>query len=382
MRRVPKNDWRALVCSDLHLDATTAGFPRFADIERNVQRAVNRAKELRATFIFLGDLCDPDSVSAHRCVERAARWAQELSDEGLRSVWVAGNHDVVEDGSGATTLSPLRGAFGDERLVTVVESPKSIDLGEVRLACLPYPSRARAYDPHEALVEMVGDYDGPLLVAAHLQVDGAEMASETYDMPRGRDVAFPWLYASDEARPNTLLMNGHYHRPQEIERLGTTLLIPGAPERLRFDEIDHEPSFLVVEYGPDGYKWKRMPFEARPMYAVLEDHGYWKGEILPHKINASMDMVPEGGLIRVRAPAGVNEALVENLRKIYAPYAAAFSVSVARETKQKTQEVARRLPRADESPRSVALALAREHEQGGAPLVALVADILDTVGVP
>jgi DNA repair exonuclease SbcCD nuclease subunit len=386
MRRIPKSDvWRAVCISDLHLDAITAGFPRFADIEKNVQRAVDRAKELRASLFFLGDLSDPDPVSVHRCVERMAMWCEEMSSEGLRTVLVAGNHDVVEDGSGSSTLSPILGAFGDARLVTVANGPISLALGPVTLVCLPYPSRARAYDA-DAFVRALAN-DGPTIVAGHLMVQGSETGSETSDMPRGRDVAFPLDACVDLASRlgtrRSLFLNGHYHRGQRIPYGEIEVVVPSAPERMTFGEIDHKPSYLVVEWDGERLQWSREFFECRPMYDVLEDHSYWDGP-LTTQIWGHTGPFAEivGSLVKVRAPAGVDAKLVENLRELYAKKAAAFSLSVARETSRKTEKAALALPRVDQSPRSAALALAREHEQGGEPLVSLVSDILDSVGVP
>lgn len=371
MRRLAKPPalWSAVVTSDWHLDKHTAGFPRFADVEAAVQLAVNDAIETRADFLFLGDLTDPDSVSAHRCVERAAAWAEQLASNEVDSTWVAGNHDTVEDGTGKTTLSPIAGAFGSAHLrVAVASSPSIVENDAVTIVCLPFPTRATSYDPEDVLASVASNR--PLLVLAHLIVEGAGVASETLDMPRGRDVAFPWRALAEHAkRVPVCALNGHYHRAQTVQNGAVSVHVPGAPERMTFGEVGHDPGYLRVELTKQGFSVERVSFNSRPMYVVSEDHPCWSGSGFTVEPNA-------GALVRVAAPASATEQDVERVRRSFRD-PAAVHVTRARPTSRETVEAARSVE-ADATPRQVATRIARE--RGGPELEAVVADILDAAG--
>lgn len=239
---------KLLVTSDWHADAKTIGHARFGDVERAVGEMVQRAIELRVgAFLFLGDLCDPDSGSAaFRSVELAVSAAMTLSRAGIRSIWMAGNHDVIEDGSGDTTLSPLRPLDCMGSLVEVVERPRCLELGVgLRLQLLPYTATSHPYDP-KAEVDGLDWRGCKLVVAGHLAVEGVEPGEETTDMPRGRDVVFPRECFS--LADKVVLLNGHYHRQQTHERPGfVPLSIPGSPARFTFGEQDNRPGYLIVE---------------------------------------------------------------------------------------------------------------------------------------
>jgi hypothetical protein len=79
------------------------------------------------------------------------------------------------------------------------------------------------------------------------RVPGAGVGSETLDMPRGRDLAFP-LEACAALREaggyeKQVLLNGHFHR----RIVDGPVLVPGSLARLTHGEEDHEPGFLVVD---------------------------------------------------------------------------------------------------------------------------------------
>lgn len=230
---------KLVVVSDLHLDWVTIGVARFAEVERAMVQARVAAATVGAdAFLFLGDLCDPDSGPAvFRCVRAAVQTALALDAYKIPSVWLAGNHDVIEDGSGETTLEPLRGVPG----ARVVDRPCTVKLaGHPHLMCLPFTASSHGYDPAAAVVEHVGGQRDAVTIG-HLHVPGIIPGEETTEMPRGRDVAFPVEAAKLVSQ---MMMNGHYHRRQ-VSPDGVQIV--GAPARLTFGEEDNSPGFLVVE---------------------------------------------------------------------------------------------------------------------------------------
>jgi DNA repair exonuclease SbcCD nuclease subunit len=235
-----------LLCwSDLHADAVTAGFCRYDDARRAADEVVEFALRERVDQVaYLGDLCDPDTVRSHRAVALAVSVAQRLGDGGIGSMWLTGNHDVIDDGSGSSTLSAIA------EVASLVDEPRRANLLGAWCVCLPFVPRCRSYDPAEfvACSAKPEGIAGPTIVLAHLNVAGIAPGSETEDMPRGRDVMLPTA-AIAEHLPGAIVISGHYHKRQVwTSPEGVDVHVVGAPERFTFGEQDNEPAFTLVEW--------------------------------------------------------------------------------------------------------------------------------------
>ncbi len=245
---------KALVSSDWHADARTIGVPRFEDIEKAVNTTVEVAIAQKVdAYFFPGDLTDPDSgVSVFRSVGLAITTAIRLAKADIRSFWLPGNHDVIEDGSGETTLTPMRG-LGNP-YITLMEKPGRYQIASrngggqsMRIIALPFTPTSHAYDPEKIVAPALG-LDGINIVIAHLSVPGVQPGEETTEMPRGRDVVFPHHLFPSSMDGRTLLIQGHYHRQQTYRAPGLCpIFIPGSVERLTFSEEKHEPGYLLVD---------------------------------------------------------------------------------------------------------------------------------------
>jgi DNA repair exonuclease SbcCD nuclease subunit len=234
--------------SDWHLDASTDGVPRWDEIEALVEQSVNCAIEEHADYyVFCGDLCDPDGWNVWRSVSKLIEIAGRLADAGIKFIAVAGNHDVVDDGLGSTTLSPLASSGA---AFHVFEQPgevicPSTRKGEpdVRFVGFPFTALSHRYDPFDALRRYGREKKGEqIVVLEHLNVSGVGVGSETKDFARGREVIFP-LEEVQRKWPNALILGGHYHRSQNFRGLE----IIGSLARLRHDEEDHDPAILVFK---------------------------------------------------------------------------------------------------------------------------------------
>lgn len=239
---------KLVISSDWHVDHVTSGVSRYDEIERAVMRSVEDAcaREVDA-YLFLGDLCDADAgMVSYRCVELLLRAALRCYASKIRFIAVAGNHDVLEDGSGETTLTPLRAL--DLEGIHLFERPGLLSIedasGEWEFVALPFTASAHPYIPGEEIADLLGDR--PTIVAGHLSIPGVIPGEETHEMPRGREVTFPT--AEVRANPNVRAMfNGHYHRRQTT---ADGIHIPGSLARLTFGEQDHTPGYLYAEIGP------------------------------------------------------------------------------------------------------------------------------------
>lgn len=246
---------RVLVFGDLHLDASTAGVARFGDVERALRGAARLAVDERCDgLVQLGDLCDP-GPQASRCAALAIEVAAWLAARGVWTRWLVGNHDVVEDGHGASTLEPLRAAGSAVppadrdhvgRLLDVWSDPVAEWLSDdVAAVALPHPARGRGYEPAGFVSDLDLRGTRVVLVFGHLTVPGMQPGSETLEMPRGREVLFPVAECLARWGDRVVMVNGHYHRASR--RAAGPVVVPGSAERLTRGEVRNEPGLFVLE---------------------------------------------------------------------------------------------------------------------------------------
>lgn len=229
---------RIIVTSDWHGDATTAGVDRYEDVEFAATTVCEAAINLQAdVFIHLGDISDPDPPRCWKAASLPIRIAAALKVAGIPSLWLTGNHDVLEDGEGSHVLSPLK-ASG---LGYVLDGPgvSSVVPG-LRILALPFVARTHNYDP--MMVVKMSEGDRIDLVISHLNIEGIEPGSETKEFSRGRDVFLP-LAKISRAWPDAVILNGHYHRPQTWNGVH----IPGSLVRLTRGERENQPGYLMIE---------------------------------------------------------------------------------------------------------------------------------------
>ena len=244
---------KILCTSDWHPDWVTAGVPRFDDVQETVERTVDYAlAEGVDAYFFLGDLCDPGTSRSYRAIALLIRVAMTLAEEGIQVICLTGNHDVIEDGSGSSTLAPLE----ELGCVYVVSRPALTAVTPngappLNVLCLPFTPRSHPYDPEEVVREHAKNGGDDIhLVIGHLNIEGIAAGSETTDLPRGRQVFFPYELCK-ELLPNATLLNGHYHERQHWRGKGGKdkqgIHIPGAPQRLTFSEEQNDPGFFILE---------------------------------------------------------------------------------------------------------------------------------------
>jgi DNA repair exonuclease SbcCD nuclease subunit len=229
---------KILVTSDWHLDWSSTGMPRFDDLTRVIEDMVDEHANEIGLFLFLGDLTDPYSSRAWRAVDFAATIARGISDRKIPSVWISGNHDTLDDGFGTTTIDCLQHVATDAP-VEVVTGFRVIQLAGIELMLLPHPGMVKGYSSAEQKRR-------PAIIAGHLTLQGYDRGSESEDMPRGKEVLFPYAEIR-EHYPNAVLLNGHHHKRGTFGDKQQPVHVPGSLARLTFNEEHNAPGYLLLE---------------------------------------------------------------------------------------------------------------------------------------
>lgn len=291
------------ITGDWHLDASTGGFDRFNDVSNAIDEMLGHVIDEKVDlFVFLGDLCDPDANRSPRCVAVAINAALRLSNHGIASRWLVGNHDVIEDGSGSSTLEPLealRESVGLSANVRVVYEPELERIGDASFVWLPYVPRCLNYNAAN-FVRDLGEIDGPIVVASHLSVRGIDPGSETHDMPRGRDLWLPLGEIATNWIDRAFVVNGHYHKAHAAERFA----MPGSLARMTFGEEGNPTGFLILETPPSaaGFVQRRIELSSRQVVT------------LPGAVAA--EQIASGAIVRIKPPVGMTPEELDSLISI------------------------------------------------------------------
>jgi exonuclease SbcD len=257
---------RLLFTSDWHSDAVTLGVPRREEFRGYVallREAV--VKHDVDIVVFPGDAFDPGSMLHAQHELDVAHAFRDLSREAAmgRLIAVAGNHDIVEVARPLSVLTPL-GAVMDR--VHVADEPSVFTVGDhgasweaVTFLLLPYTARAwadaearglaggpaAAMDDAFTRARNAKGLGHRIVVVGHMTVAGAEMGSESVELSRGRDLDLP-VGRIKELEP-TLVVNGHYHRPQIVKVDGLEIVIPGSPLAFTTDDVSDDKGYVVVD---------------------------------------------------------------------------------------------------------------------------------------
>jgi DNA repair exonuclease SbcCD nuclease subunit len=243
---------KILVTSDWHMDTVTAGIPRLNDIENFMKLLLDVIeKEEVDLLLHLGDFFNPGTMLVPVYTAKLMEFIQKLyyKDE-VDVILIAGNHDVIEDSRGYTTISPLNFINRIGGSCDIVERPSLICINAdiaVNFLCLPYVAKS-AYDPSDLdnvikYIEKLSYSSLKLIVAGHMTVPGAMMGSESKEMSRGRESVFP--IDKIKALNPDMILNGHYHKAQVVNPSG--VIIPGSPVRFNFGEKDdNEKGYILI----------------------------------------------------------------------------------------------------------------------------------------
>ena len=245
---------RLLHIADLHAGKTLGKVSRNPDLEYALSQVIDCSKESRVDVLLIaGDVFDkanPDNESKELIFE----FFLKLKDLGTEVVVIAGNHDSYDFMKSIRGLSRLAN-------VHIYDRPNRehflYSLGDLKVACLPYPSErvitAAEEDSKKSYAELVGRFIRFLaesvkdakfkVLLAHLFVAGSRYTRTE------KEATITQHYA---VQPSSLdgvfnyVALGHVHRYQRIENAPTYAYYTGSLYQLDFSEAGDKKFFNVI----------------------------------------------------------------------------------------------------------------------------------------
>jgi exonuclease SbcD len=274
------------------LDPDTGLFNRLTDFLRAIDQIIDTAIDQQADLVvFAGDAYktrDPSPTYQREFARRIRR----LSQSGLPTVLVAGNHDVPNAVGRAHTME-IFGTLEVEN-VYVARSPDVFDIptrhGLVQVGALPWIVRssllARDEFKNKSLeeidqallerVEMVLNGEGGLVSrlkpdAPHILVVHGAVNSAIYGSERtvmlGQEMILPLQLFKNPEWDYVALGHIHQHQTLEDER-PPPVVYAGSIERIDFGEEREKKGFVVAEVERGNCSWAFHPLDARPFVTI------------------------------------------------------------------------------------------------------------------
>jgi exonuclease SbcD len=303
------------------LDPGTGLFSRLTDFLRAVDTIIDTALDQEADLVvFAGDAYktrDPSPTYQREFARRIRR----LSQAGLATVLVAGNHDVPNAVGRAHTMEIFRTLEVEN--VYVARSPDVFDIktphGPVQVGALPWIVRssllARDEFKNKSLeeidqallerVEMVLNGKGGLVSrlkpdVPHVLVVHGAVNSATYGSERsvmlGQELVLPLRLFKHPQWDYVAL--GHIHRYQglEPERL-PPVVYAGSVERIDFGEEQEDKGFVIAEVERGRCSWVFRKLDARPFVSIRVTAD---GDDPTAQVIAAIERAPiQGAVVRV-----------------------------------------------------------------------------------
>jgi exonuclease SbcD len=286
---------KILHTSDWHLGARIGRVDRADDAFARIDELAQVIDQEQVDLLLVaGDVFDETRTAQLGGLVRrlAERLAPQLAD-GLRAVFVAGNHD--RDASVFPLLqatSQLFGAAAAAR-VSFVQRPAVLEIPSrdatqaVAVACVPYPTHFR-YDLEargwpsrdvrnrelaEAVRARIGEladeaaarHGGlPAVLAAHLLVRGTQVGRGAYCLTEAEDIP---VERGDFQAAWDYVALGHIHKPQQLGH--PNIRYSGSIERMDLGEASDSKEVVVVTVDGRGKVAARsVPLDATPFAAI------------------------------------------------------------------------------------------------------------------
>ena len=292
---------RVLHFADAHIDIANYGrhdpdslLPvRVMDFLQSMDQIVETAVTEQVDLVlFAGDAYkdrNPQPTFQREWGKRMMR----LSDAGIPTLLLVGNHDVSPATGRAHTLQEFKTlavphihVADSIRLFTADELGVPIQIITVpwvsysRIAAMDVASDLSREAVFEEAENLVGDLvnkaiekadpDLPIILAAHASVQGAVFGSERAVM-LGSELVLGGSMVRDKRLDYVAL--GHIHKHQELSAKGThpPIVYPGSIERIDFGEVNERKGFVVAEISKGHTDWDFVGLKTRRFLDIKID---------------------------------------------------------------------------------------------------------------
>ena len=279
--------------ADAHIDIANygrhdpeSGLPvRVMDFLRALDQIVDRAIEERVDLVLFAGDAYKDRNPQPTFQREWGRRMMRLSQAGIPTVLLVGNHDVAPATSRAHTLQEYE-TLDVPHLHVVADrierlGPDTLGV-PAQIIAIPWISRSgmltrsemagkttdevlqilesRVMDGVSLLLDEA-DRDLPLILLAHASVTGASYSSERAVM-LGHELTLSGSLVRDKRLDYVAL--GHIHKHQSLnDGRHPPVVFPGSIERIDFGEARETKGFVLAQVAKGNSSWEFIPLETR-----------------------------------------------------------------------------------------------------------------------
>lgn len=271
---------RFLHTADLHIGKRMNDISLIEDQIFALEGLVHTAKEERVDAVLIaGDIYQTSSPTGE-AMEAFDRFVSELSENGIKTIAVSGNHDSPRKVSYMSSLIRASGIYVSEHFDGKVQTVTlSDEYGELDVHLLPFikPVNVKRCFPEENpvtyqdAVETVIrrseiDFSRRNVLVAHQYLVGAEL-SDSEELAVGGLDSIP----ASVFRGFDYVALGHIHKPQCVG--SGCIRYSGSLLQYSFSEANHKKSAVIVDLGEKGSVSVRL-VPLRYLHRVREVGGF------------------------------------------------------------------------------------------------------------
>jgi DNA repair protein SbcD/Mre11 len=262
---------------------------RLHDFLGSLDQAIDGAIAARVDLVvFAGDIYKTrDPTPTHQ--REFAQRIQRLASAGIKTVMVAGNHDIPMSAGRATSVDIFRAL--DVPSVTVARTlgthVVNTNAGPVQVLAFPWTVRSMVLaqteyknctiaELNQAMIDLTRarlqeqaaalDPDLPAIVVGHAHLFGARIGAERL-LTMGSD---PMYEVQTFDLPSIdFVALGHIHKHQVLHYANPPVVYAGSIDRVDFGEQDEAKGWVYVEIPAKGQAiWDFRPVSARPFLTI------------------------------------------------------------------------------------------------------------------
>jgi DNA repair protein SbcD/Mre11 len=273
-----------------HINPDTGLNTRLEDFVAALTRCINTALEEQVDLVLFGGDAFPDATPPPFVQQAFAKQFCRLSEAGIPTVLLVGNHDQHAQGMGGASLSIYRTLgvadviVGDSLTTHLIPTQS----GPVQVVTLPWLTRSTLLTRPETegltltqvsellldrlRIALEGEIrrlapDLPTVLLAHAMVDTATYGAERF-LAAGRGFTIPMAMLARPCFDYVAL--GHVHRHQVLCEQ-PLMVYPGSIERVDFSEEQEDKGFMLVHLTRGEVAAQFCPLPVRPFKTIKVD---------------------------------------------------------------------------------------------------------------